>query len=65
MGVVRTSKEDGMTFNGYAVVYYLGRYRIAPTVASCNLDRFTMIVERHGGRVVSVTPIKYKETTRS
>ena len=52
-----------MTFSGYAVVYYLGRYRIAPTVASCALDRFTRIVERHGGRVVSATPVRYRETT--
>ena len=50
-----------MIFNGYAVVWYLTRYRIAPTVALTALDRFTRIVERNGGRVVSATPIKYRE----
>ena len=53
-----------MTFNGYAVVYYLGRYRIAPTVASTALDRVTRIIERYGGRVISATPIKYREISR-
>ncbi len=52
-----------MTLSGYVVVWHLGRYRIAPTVASTALDRFTRIVERHGGRVVSATPIKYREVS--